>query len=165
VCFDTSLLVKIPINIYPLFLELTYSTQLGSWEANRFEASQEIPHILWNPKVHYGFPNCPPAVPILSQLHPVHTTTTAICTTNTIQYNYNKNNTVSSDHTTLNKYTAVQNLAFCCQTLWAIHGDDIQDVHALHLQYYTVPTNAITSSCCTYPGSKLCSKYSQQYCC
>ena len=31
----------------------TYSMQQSpSWEANRFSASQEISHILWNPKVH-----------------------------------------------------------------------------------------------------------------
>jgi hypothetical protein len=52
-----------------------YSThsmeQSPSWEANRFAASQEIPPILRNPKVHYRM--CPPPVPILSQLAPVHT--------------------------------------------------------------------------------------------
>ena len=32
---------------------LTYSMeQSPSWEANRFSDSQEIPHILWNPKIH-----------------------------------------------------------------------------------------------------------------
>ena len=45
------------------------------WEANRFSGSQEIPRILWNPKFHYGFYNSLPTVPVLSQLAPVHTST------------------------------------------------------------------------------------------
>jgi hypothetical protein len=48
---------------------------LRSWEANRVAASQEVPHILLNLKVHYCIHNCSPPVSILSQPNPVHTPT------------------------------------------------------------------------------------------
>jgi hypothetical protein len=46
--------------------------QSSSWEANRFSASQEIPCILWNPKVDYRIHMCPSPVPILNHISPVY---------------------------------------------------------------------------------------------
>ena len=46
--------------------------QSPSWEANWLAASQEIPHISRNPKVHYRTHKRPPPVSILGQPNPVY---------------------------------------------------------------------------------------------
>jgi len=45
--------------------------QNTSWEANWFAASQEIPRISGNRKVHYRTHKPPPPVSILGQANPV----------------------------------------------------------------------------------------------
>ena len=55
-------------SIWQLNILLTYSmVQSPSWKANWFAASQEIPRISRNPKVHYRAHKLPPPVSILRQ--------------------------------------------------------------------------------------------------
>ena len=43
-----------------------------SWEANSSSTNQEIPRILWNPKVHYILKNPIQLVPVLIQINIAH---------------------------------------------------------------------------------------------
>jgi len=54
------------------YLFIYSMVQSPSWEANYFAASQEIPRISRNPKVHCRTHKRPPPVSILGQPNPVH---------------------------------------------------------------------------------------------
>ena len=83
--FKLKIYSTIPSRIYScpvcfMRIQLTHTYLLTPWsrvlleKLTGFAANQEIPRILWNPKVHYRTHKRPPPVPILSHLHPVPTT-------------------------------------------------------------------------------------------
>ena len=53
-------------------LEASSMEQSPSWEAIRFSASQEIPRILWKPKIDYRVYKNSPPVPVPSQINLFH---------------------------------------------------------------------------------------------
>ena len=66
-------MLKLTLKLTLKFSLLTYSmVHSPSWEANWFTASQEIPRISRNPKVHYRTHKRPPPVSIVGPSNPVH---------------------------------------------------------------------------------------------
>jgi len=60
------------VTSWQTYLRIYSMVQSSSWESNWFAASQGIPRISRNPKVHYRIHKRPPSVPILGQPNPVH---------------------------------------------------------------------------------------------
>jgi hypothetical protein len=64
---------KLPFIIVGTSLKISLMELSPSWEAANCAATQELPSILWNAKVHYRVYISPPLIPIPTQINPIRT--------------------------------------------------------------------------------------------
>jgi hypothetical protein len=64
--------VRWEFRIFSFYVTHSLTEQSPSWEANSYPATQQIPHQLWNAKVHYRVNNSPSLVPVLNEMNPFH---------------------------------------------------------------------------------------------
>ena len=127
---------------------ITHSIQhSSSWEANRFSEGQEIPRILWSPKVHHRIHKCLPPVPILSQLSSFHALTS-----------YSRSSIlILSSHLHMGFPSGLFPSGYPIKTVFMPLLSPIRATHPAHLILLDLNSRIISGEQCRSLSSSLCS--------